>query len=106
VRTVVVTVMLGAIVVIVPLAFTSQGILASATRQSEARETVETWLEDSTLELERVSVDGSEVDIRLSGEGEVPSVPDLEQDLEENLGTDVVVQVEYFPSVVITSDDA
>lgn len=105
-KTVFVTVGLAALIILVPLAFTGQGILASATRQSVGQRETETWLSDqSGLEVLRVTLEGDEVAVRVSGEGSLPSVEDLEAQLEDALGSDVTVFVEYFPSVIVSSDN-
>ena len=103
-RTVIATVVLAAIVIMVPLAFTSNGIISSATRQSEARSTVEEWLDGTDIDVDRVTVSGDLVDVEMSGEGTPPSVSDLEASLEESLGADVSVTVEFTPSEFLTSD--
>jgi flagellar biosynthesis component FlhA len=104
-KTVFVTVGLAALVILVPLAFTSQGILASATRQSAGQRVTESWLSDQPgLEVMRLSVEGEDVAVRVSGEGSLPSVEDLEVQLEEELESNVTVLVEYFPSVIVSSD--
>lgn len=103
-RTVYATVALGVFIVMIPLAFTSTGIIASATRQATTQDAVEDWLGDSDLELDRVAIDGEDVSVRISGEGEVPPVAVLEIALERRLGVDVIVRVEYFPSEVLVSD--
>jgi uncharacterized hydrophobic protein (TIGR00271 family) len=104
-KTVVVTVGLAALVILVPLAFTSQGILASATSQSAGQRVAESWLSDQPgLEVMRISVEGEDVAVRISGEGTLPSIEDLEVQLEEELESNVTVLVEYFPSVIVFSD--
>ena len=104
-KTVVTTVGLAALVILVPLAFTSQGIIASATRQSAGQQVTESWLADQPgMELMRFSVEGEEVAVRVSGEGSLPSVENLEVQLEEKFESDVTVLVEYFPSVIVSSD--
>jgi uncharacterized hydrophobic protein (TIGR00271 family) len=106
IRTVALTVVLGAIIIVIPLAFTSGGILASASRQAATQVDVEEWIADEPgLEIGRTTISGSEVDVRISGEGDLPDVADLEAALEDSLGIDVVVRVEYFPSTVVTSDN-
>lgn len=105
-RTAIATVTLAALVITIPLFFTSEGIIASASRQSTAQQITEDWLADSEgIDLERVVVSSNEVKVQMSGEGDVPDVADLEQSLEEAFDTDVFVDVEFFPSVRITSDD-
>ena len=105
-RTTVVTVALAALVITIPLFFTSEGIIASASRQSSAQEITEEWLSDSEgLSLELVVVNVDEIAVTMSGEGDLPSVAELEASLEEALGADIFLDVEFFPSVRITSDD-
>jgi len=104
-KTVVLTVLLGAMIIIVPLAFTSEGIIVSASRQGSAQSVTELWIEPiETLRLARVSVNGSEVSALVTGEGVLPSVADLESALEEAFDDDVQVTVEYVPTEIITSD--
>jgi hypothetical protein len=105
-RTTVATVAIAALVITVPLLFTSQGIISSATRQSTVQGVTEDWLVDSEdLSLHLIGIFGDDVSVEISGEGDVPSVAELEASLEEALGVDVSVEVEYFPSVLITSPD-
>jgi uncharacterized hydrophobic protein (TIGR00271 family) len=105
-RTTVVTVTLAALVIVVPLFFTSEGIIASASRQSTAQQVIEDWLADSDgISLDRVVVDTDDVSVIVSGEGELPPVAELETSLEDALDTNVFLDVEFFPSVRITSDD-
>lgn len=105
-KTVITTVGLGALIIIVPLAFTSEGILASATRQSQAREVTEEWIESEPgLSIARIEIVDSSLDVAVTGEGDIPSIVVLETSLEDALATDVTVVVEYFPSVVISSED-
>ena len=100
-RTVISTVVVGALVIMLPLVFTSEGILASAARQSTARTTTEDWIAESPeLSLNKVTVTANDVDVVISGEGDVPDVAALEAALEDSFGgVDIVLTVEYFPSV-------
>ncbi len=105
-RTTVATVTLAALVITVPLFFTSEGIIASATRQSTVQQVTEEWLADTEdLSLDRVIIATDDVSVKLSGEGDVPPVAELESALEDAFGVSIFVEVEYFPSVRITSDD-
>ena len=99
-RTVISTVAVGALVIMLPLVFTSEGIIASAARQSSAQRITEEWLEDSPdLTLNKVVVATDDINVVLSGEGEVPDVGDLEQTLESEFKTSISLVVDYFPSV-------
>jgi uncharacterized hydrophobic protein (TIGR00271 family) len=105
-RTAVATVSLAALVITVPLFFTSEGIIASASRQSTVQRVTEDWLSASEdISLDRVVVSTDDIMIKISGEGDVPSVADLEASLEEELDVNVTVDVEFFPSVRIRSED-
>ncbi len=105
-KTVVLTVLLGAMIIIVPLAFTSEGILVSASRQSEAQRITSVWIEPvPTLRVNRVNVSGNEVSVVVTGEGTLPSVEELEIRLETSFNDDVAVVVEYVPTERVTSDN-
>jgi uncharacterized hydrophobic protein (TIGR00271 family) len=105
-RTTVATVILAALVITLPLFFTSEGIIASATRQSTAQQVTEDWLEGSDgISLDRVTVNTDDIAIVVSGEGDLPPVDELETSLEDALSANIFLDVEFFPSVRITSDD-
>jgi uncharacterized hydrophobic protein (TIGR00271 family) len=105
-KTVVLTVLLGAMIIIVPLAFTSEGILVSASRQGDAQRITSVWIEPvPTLRVNRVDVNGREVSVVVTGEGTLPSVDELEIRLEAAFNDDVVVVVEFIPTERVTSDN-
>ena len=105
-RTVISTVAVGALVIMLPLVFTSEGIIASAARQSTAQQLTEEWLKDSSdLTLNKVVVATNDISVVLTGEGTVPSVNDLEQSLEEEFKTNISLIVDYFPSVRLVPSD-
>lgn len=98
-KTVFATVVLGAMIILVPLAFTSEGIITSASRQSIAKEVTEAWLDvEEGLTLNRVEVEGDEVTVIITGEGDVPVISILNTDLSEKFGTPTTAQIEFFPS--------
>jgi uncharacterized hydrophobic protein (TIGR00271 family) len=102
-KTISVTVVLGAMIILVPLAFTSEGILTSASRQTNARAVTELWLEAEVgLTLNRVEVKGDEVFVIITGEGDVPRIAILNEQLSDSFGTRTVAEVEYFPSRYLT----
>ncbi len=105
-RTVISTVTVGALVIMLPLVFTSEGIIASAARQSSAQRLTEEWLSDaSDLTLNKVVVATNHISVVLSGEGIVPDVNDLEKNLEEEFKTNISLVVDYFPSVRLVPSD-
>jgi uncharacterized hydrophobic protein (TIGR00271 family) len=106
IRSVLGTVAIGALIIIVPLTFTGNGVLASSSRQASAQSAVEDWLgEDDSLRLAQVETSGTEVSILITGAGKIPPVEDLEDDIAAAFGEPVTLTVEYVPSVVITYSD-
>jgi uncharacterized hydrophobic protein (TIGR00271 family) len=100
------TVAIGALIIIVPLTFTGNGVISSAARQADAQQAVAAWLPaDDSLRIVRVQTSGAEVTVVISGAGEIPSVEELEDDLAAAFGEPVSLTVEYVPSVVITYSD-
>jgi uncharacterized hydrophobic protein (TIGR00271 family) len=94
-----------AFVVLVPLVFTAEGIVASATQQKDSQAVVDDWIgEDSRLRVDRVEVEGGEVAVQVTGSGKIPPPGDLQQELSDELGTPVTVVIEFTPSVEITVD--
>jgi uncharacterized membrane protein len=105
-KTVFATVVLGAMIILVPLAFTSEGLLKSASRQSIARNVSEAWIEnDDGLQLNRVEVDGNKVAIVITGEGDLPLIADLNAELSEMFGTPTTAEIEFFPSQRLTASN-
>lgn len=100
-----------ALIILVPLVFTAQGILASATAQKAAQVVVDDWLGDeSGLEVQEVSVDvgleSSVVRVQLSGASRPPSAQQLHTSLTEAFGQDLELTVELFPSSTVTVDES
>ncbi len=103
-KTVFATVLLGAMIILVPLVFTSQGILKSASRQSIAQDVSEAWLADAEgLTLNRVEVKGDKVIVIITGEGNVPVIAVLNTNLSDKFGTATTAQIEFFPSQRLTA---
>lgn len=105
-RTIIGTVLLGALIIVVPLAFTSNGIIVSAARQSTAQSVTASWIAaNEDMRVNRVTVKGATISVVVTGRGEVPDVAALESSFEDAFGEPVTVTVEYFPSQIITSGD-
>jgi len=105
-KTIIITVVLGVLVVMVPLAFTSEGILTSSSRQSTAQKVTEMWIEDAEgIRLNRVTVEGEKVAVVITGEGAVPSIAELNKALSESLDDGMTATVEYFPSEELTAEN-
>ena len=91
----------------VPLFFTAEGVLSTASRTDSAQAAVGDWLgEEATLTPLRISVDGVDVDVFLTGSGEVPPIENLEDLLTESFGTPAGVRVEYAETLVVEYTEA
>jgi len=94
------------LLIMVPLGLTGKGVLQNSDRARRAQRQTEAWLgAESSVQLVRVTTHGEQVNVLLTGSGEVPSVAELEGALAHSFGVPVKVIVEHFPSVVITSLD-
>ena len=97
---------MAALLIMVPLGQTGAGVLKSSERRGRAQSHVVSWLgADSTLRLVRVTTMKGQVDVVLTGSGDIPSVSELENAISRSFGSPVKVIVEHFPSAVITSSD-
>ena len=90
----------GALVILVPLSFTSQQVWTEAYDEGEAAEEVDDWLEGSSVELVSVDADGRELDIVLTGPGVPEGTDTLVDDLEERLGYRPEVSLRLLASTV------
>ncbi len=90
-----------AALIILPLVFTSQGLIASATAQREAAVAVDGWLgPDTALQVISIDVEDDEVNVSLSGPTAAPPLPPLREALAARLGRPVGVSVTLTPVTV------
>ena len=95
-----------ALVILVPLVFTAEGILATANQQNTAQRVVADWIgEESEVRVQAVGVDGDVVSVSLAGSDAIPPVRDLQAQLSDELDQPVSVVVDYTPSAEITVDE-
>ena len=101
------TILIAALVILVPLVFTGEGVLSASSRQRTVQTTVSDWLVDEPdLKTERIEIDGTEVAVLLTGVGQIPSVEALEDSLAESFGEPVTLTIAYAPTVIIRYSDA
>ncbi len=101
----------AALFVMIPLLFTSQGLLAANDLQRTAQQTVVDWLpEDGDLVLQDVTVSrapdtaGTVVDVAVTGPRAMPDAASLRDQLSEALGTDVTLRITRTPAFVTEVD--
>ena len=92
-----------ALVILVPLVFNSEGILATATQQRIAQQVVGDWVGDEgDLRVGQVAVTEGTVLVEIAGTEVIPAPGDLQQDLAEALEMDVDLLIEFTPSAQIS----
>lgn len=96
------TVALAAIIIMIPLSITAEDVISRSARLRIANDVVTDWLDGSQLEAIRIDVNGIEVEIFLTGPGDIPEIAGLEEDLRGGFGTDVTIRVEHAPTTVVT----
>ncbi len=97
------TVVVGALIIMIPLGVTGATIINQATGTEKAHKAAEGWIDGyDELELGPVELEGVAVEVNISGVGGLPPIEELEASLSESLGKDVTVTVDYFETVRIT----
>ena len=92
-----------ALLVLVPLVFTAEGILATASQERVAQDVVSDWVgKASTLRVGQVAVDANVVSVDIAGAEAIPDARELQRDLSEALGVSVAVVIEFTPSTQVT----
>jgi uncharacterized hydrophobic protein (TIGR00271 family) len=101
------TILTVALIILIPLVFTGEGVLSASSRQHDAQALVGDWLVDEPdLSATKIEVDGAEVGVLLSGVGQIPSLEELEDSLAESFGEPVVLTVAYTPTLIVRYSDA
>lgn len=96
-----------ALVILVPLVFTAEGILATATQQRIAQQVVRDWLsDDSDLRVGQVTVADDVVEVEIAGTEAIPAPRSLQQDLSDALGAPVELVIDYTPTAQVTVSDS
>ncbi|PJJ57340.1 putative hydrophobic protein (TIGR00271 family) [Mumia flava] len=93
-----------AMVVLVPLIFTSAGIVADASLNREVAGVVDDWVGDRNLRVVSVDVTAGEVTVEVTGSGSLPAVADLQDAVTDTAGRETAVRVEYTPSRTVEVD--
>ena len=96
------TVFSAAMVILLPLLFTSQGLFSESRNQSLASTTVNKWVADNAPELTVTRVDsvGSEVTIAVAGPEEFPDPAALADELQADFGQPITLRVVLTPTEI------
>lgn len=94
-----------ALVVLVPLVVTSQGLLVTFTTERTAHDTVEDWLRTRPgLRLVDLDYRNGVVEIGVTGAGPLGDVDDLQRRISAGVGYGIPVAVEFTPSTRVQID--
>lgn len=94
-----------AALILVPLVFASEGLIATSTQQRAAQDVVEEWLgPDTDLQVDRVQVSTDGVEVHLTGPSEAPPIDPLQTGLGEALERPVAVSVAVAPVTLTRAD--
>ncbi|WP_159449268.1 DUF389 domain-containing protein [Demequina sp. NBRC 110051] len=87
-----------ALVVMVPLMFTSRGLVATAAVDAQSQEIVEEWLgDDSPFTVESIDVTATEVTVSLVGAGNTPPAEQLQDGFYDSLFRRLAVTIRVTP---------
>ena len=100
------TVFSAAMVILLPLLFTSQGLISESRNQSTASATVNEWVADNAPELTvaRVESVGAEVTIAVAGPQAFPDPASLAAELQDDFDQPVTIKVVLTPTQVTQYD--
>lgn len=93
-----VLIVLGTLLVTVPLALSAIRVVSDTIAENESTAVVQRWLEGTEDRLMTIGVDGQMVTVSVEGPGQLRSVDELAQELEQALGYPVTVSVYLVPS--------
>ena len=90
-------ILLGALLVVLPLAVTSYNTVKTAQSQNNVTTTVRSWLEGTSFELVSTSLRPGGVLIVVKGEGEPPETAQLVNAMRDRMQSEVTVELEIMP---------
>lgn len=93
----------GILVISVPLAFTTYSGLMDLTDESYATLDVQTWLQDTTYVVESVEVNDNLVIATVDGNGELPDLQELANQLAMELNRPVTVDLRIIRAIMSNS---
>jgi len=92
---------MGVLIVAIPLAATSIQVAEQTIAQYKTKLIMRQWLGGSSLELNRVDVNGNKIEVIISGDGDTPPLSDLEAGLQSTLDPQMKLELKIVPSKII-----
>lgn len=92
----------GMIIITIPLAATSIRLWQESMAEMRVEEASVAWLEGTQLEVTKVTANGSDVEVAVSGLGEPPPISELDIELPKVLGSETVITYKLYKSIFLT----
>ncbi len=90
-------IMIGTIIIIILLVFTSYGVFQSEKEKLIVNSVAQKWFENTQFKLDRVQSFHSEIDLTIIGEGNVSNIEGLGKAIEKKLGNPVHITIHRIP---------
>jgi uncharacterized hydrophobic protein (TIGR00271 family) len=94
-------VIIGVLIVAIPLAATSIQVAQETIAQYQTKTLMKQWLSQSNLELNRINVNGNQIEVIISGDGDTPPLSDLTTSLQSTLDPQIQLELKVVPSKII-----
>ena len=92
---------LGVVIVAIPLGLTSYRVAQESRAEVYARRFTQQWLAQTDFEVNKVDAHGNQLEIIITGSGELPPLPDLGTDLQAAVDSGIQVKLNVVPSQLL-----
>ena len=95
------------VVIAIPLRINSKELWTDTDREDQALTVINEWLAPTDFEVDQINVDGEEISVLLTGEGQLPPSDSVVAELTDIIGKDMVLtaRVAQVDTVVLTGSD-
>ncbi len=92
---------LGVIIVAIPLGITSYQVARESRAEVQAKRFAQQWLDQTSYEVNKINAHESQIEIIITGSGDLPPLPDLGSDLRATLDPEVQLKLNIVPSQLL-----
>ena len=92
---------LGVIIVAIPLGITSYQVARESRAEVLARRFTQQWLAQTDFEVNKIDAHGNQLEIIITGSGELPPLPDLGTDLQAAVDSRIKIKLNVVPSQLL-----
>ncbi|MCB0166267.1 MAG: DUF389 domain-containing protein [Anaerolineae bacterium] len=94
-------IVIGTLLVSFPLAATSIRVGVDSLNELRTQQFAQNWLAQTDFELTKVNADGNEIELIISGSGDLPPLPELGEDLEAIMNSDIQLELRVLSAETI-----